>query len=494
MPRRQKHNWDGLRRPSPVDSPEILVKSIQPGMVIGGCEIQSLIAKGGMGAVYLGRQLLLDRPVAVKVMSPTLLKNPKTVKNFLMEGKVMAKLDHPSIVRVYSTIEERGIYFLIMEYVRGRNLKDIIAAEGPLTARKALRIVRQVAEVLAFAHSHSVIHLDIKPANVLLAEGGQVKVTDFGISHLLKRSGEAKLSGNIFGTPAYMSPEQCLGDKLSGTSDIYSLGATLYTLLTGRQPFTCRKGTSIAEQVVNNEPTALEVLAPNLPERVIALVQRMMTKDPNVRYQGADEVVATIDSTLSGDLYPGKGSSWLQKLRPARLTWWHVACAVFAVWGLGLVYWSLSSRLWFTNVEASGRVDPGGVDDPSGGTPPHEPTDNPPPLDPTMPKSLNDCLEAFREYLASGKAADVVKFVHPGKRGHPGVRRAWMERVDFVQSKGIADKGRYEISVQDDQQATVILQFPGGPTESPIAFRLRWSLHSDGAWYILPEMHDYLRG
>jgi serine/threonine-protein kinase len=470
-----------------ASSPGMFMKSIKPGTVIGGCEIESLIAKGGMGAVYLARQMLLDRPVAVKVMSPRLLKDPRTIKNFLMEGKVMAKLDHPSIVRVYSTVEENGLYFLVMEYAEGKNLKDLVSEEGPLTARKALSIVREVAKVLAFAHDHGIIHLDIKPPNIILTASGQVKVTDFGISHIMKQSGHVALSGHVIGTPAYMSPEQCRGEKVSGTSDIYSLGATLYTLLSGRLPFKGRKGHEVIEKVINSPPPALELLAPNLPEKVIGLVQRMMAKDPQVRYQGGNEVAGVVDTILAGDMYDSATPrSWLRRPILRGLSWWHVASAFFVLWFLGLVYWGVSPDMWATSGAGPAATGGEGPGDQQGTQEPEQPSD--PGGSRDAGGTLDARLETFQGLLVSGRAEDMLTLVHPEKRDLPEAKTFVVDIVEVARRKGVPEQGTFETVFQGAEQATVLLHLPSHTGDAPIVLPLRWSHRSDGRWYLEPDL------
>ena len=274
--------------------------TLQPGYVIGGCTIESLIASGGMGAVYRAHKKLLDRKVAVKVMRRSIAPCDDYRSRFLREAKVAAGLDHPAIVHVVDVAEENGLYFMVMEYVDGCDLRSFVAKNGPFSPRKALRIMRQVADALAYAHGKGLVHRDVKPANILMAGSSHVKLVDFGLARLVDQDHEITQTGQVLGTPVYMSPEQCRGDMLDGRSDIYSLGATLYFMLSGATPFKGDSSAALIHKVVNENPIPLQSQAPHLSEDVVALVQRLMAKYPNARYQTGEDVVAAIEERLAG--------------------------------------------------------------------------------------------------------------------------------------------------------------------------------------------------
>ncbi|HUS61295.1 MAG TPA: protein kinase, partial [Acidimicrobiales bacterium] len=200
----------------------------------GRYELHRRLARGGMADVFLARDSLLDRPVAVKVLFPEFATDPSFVERFRREAQSAANLNHPNIVAVYDWGQEEGTYFIVMEYVEGRSLADIIKTEGPLHPKRAAEVASDIAAALGFAHRNGVIHRDIKPGNVLITPSGQVKVADFGIARALDAAAEQNLTqaGSVMGTATYFSPEQAQGLSLDPRSDLYSVGIVLYEMVT----------------------------------------------------------------------------------------------------------------------------------------------------------------------------------------------------------------------------------------------------------------------
>lgn len=216
--------------------------------------IQRRLARGGMADVYVARDRLLDREVAVKVLFPEFSRDETFVERFRREAQAAANLNHASIVGVYDWGERDDTYFIVMEYIEGRTLAQILATEGPLHPDRAADIASDIADGLGYAHRHGVVHRDVKPGNVLITRDGKVKVTDFGIAVAAARNdADLTKAGSVMGTATYFSPEQAQGESVDARSDLYSLGCVLYQMLTGRPPFHGDNEVAIAYKHVNDQ-------------------------------------------------------------------------------------------------------------------------------------------------------------------------------------------------------------------------------------------------
>ena len=255
-------------------------------------EIQQRIGRGGMADVFLARDLLLDRPVAIKVLFPEFAVDPNFVERFRREAQSAANLNHPNIVGVYDWGQYANTYFMAMEYVQGRTLADILRANGHVNSQQAAEIASEVAAALGFAHRNGVVHRDIKPANILIGASGQVKVADFGIARAMNAPTESNLTqaGSVMGTATYFSPEQAQGATPDPRSDLYSLGIVLYEMVVGRPPFTGENPVSIAYKQVHEQPQPLNQLVADVPKSFEAIVAKLLAKKPEIRYPTAEAV------------------------------------------------------------------------------------------------------------------------------------------------------------------------------------------------------------
>ncbi|MFT5681431.1 MAG: serine/threonine protein kinase [Myxococcota bacterium] len=259
-------------------------------IVAGRYEIIEMLARGGRGRVYRGRQVSLNRPVALKILPGASEDRHIHHKRFLREASTCALLRHPNTITIYDYGELKiggvELLFIAMEYIEGRSLAEVLAAEGRLSMDRALRIAWEIARALRSAHRAGVIHRDLKPANVMVTDtpdGEQIKVVDFGIAKLTQDGAEAiTLDDRVVGSPQYMAPEQVLDGEVSPRSDIYSLGVMLYELLSGEAPFAGRGATQTMMAQIHQLPPALDV--PGLPAAVAALVMRCLEKDPRRRF------------------------------------------------------------------------------------------------------------------------------------------------------------------------------------------------------------------
>ena len=255
-------------------------------------EIGKRIGRGGMAEIFQARDILLDRPVAMKVLFPEFATDPAFVERFRREAQAAANLNHPNIVAVYDWGKVNNTYYIAMEYVNGRTLADILKQSGTLTPMQVCDVMSEVASALISAHQNGVIHRDIKPGNILVSTTGQVKVADFGIARALGAGVEQGLTqtGAVMGTATYFSPEQAQGVSTDQRSDIYSLGVVMYEMLSGVAPFTGENAVAIAYKQVHEHAMPLDQRLASVPSEVAAIVAKCMEKSPDDRYSSAEEV------------------------------------------------------------------------------------------------------------------------------------------------------------------------------------------------------------
>src|SRR5207248_1908946 len=256
------------------------------------------LGAGGMANVYLAEDQELGRRVAIKILDDRHAADDSFIERFRREAKNAAGLSHPNIVSIYDRGEAEGTYSIAMEYLSGRSLKELIVSRGPTPIRIAIDYTRQMLAALGFAHRHGIVHRDIKPHNVVVDSDGRLKVTDFGIA----RSGASQMTevGSIIGTAQYLSPEQARGSPVDQTSDLYSVGVVLYEMLTGQVPFTGDTPLEIAMKHLSEVPKPPSELRPDIPHDLDLIVLRALAKNPDERYQTADEFDADLARVAEG--------------------------------------------------------------------------------------------------------------------------------------------------------------------------------------------------
>ncbi len=262
-------------------------------------ELEKLVGTGGMSNVYCAHDRLLERKVALKVLHPQYTEDEEYVARFRHEARAVAQLSHPHIVTVIDRGEDDGQQFIVFEYVDGENLKQLVERTGPLPARRAVELALEVADALAFAHEHGLVHRDVKPQNVLLTPDGAAKVTDFGIARSLDVERGVTQTGTVLGTSNYLSPEQASGRPTTPSTDVYSLGVVLYELLTGEVPFAGENFVAVAMKHINESPPDVLQKRPDVPLRLAAAVDRALAKDPSERFASMDQFAGELRQCLA---------------------------------------------------------------------------------------------------------------------------------------------------------------------------------------------------
>lgn len=265
--------------------------------IIGGIRLGRLLGSGGMGRVYEGVDASGDS-VAVKLLSPDWSRSPESIDRFRQEGAIASSINHPRCVFVRMAETDNGCPYIVMELMSGATLKDLVKQRGPLPYQESLRLIADVAEGLEEAHSHGMIHRDVKPANCYLEASGRVKVGDFGLARSMMRESDLTTTGGFVGTPLYASPEQIRGADLDERTDIYSLCATLYYLLAGQAPFESGNPTQTIARIVSEDPKSVRELVPNVPSAVERLLEKGLARDVTKRFQNMGELRAALASLL----------------------------------------------------------------------------------------------------------------------------------------------------------------------------------------------------
>lgn len=269
------------------------------GRILGGrYQVLERIGGGGMAIVYRGLDILLHRPVSVKTLRPEFVGDADFVRRFKREAQAAASLSNASIVNIYDVGQDGEAHYIVMEYVDGKTLKQVIEERAPLPVDEAVGIARQICDALAHAHEHNIIHRDVKPHNILISKTGQVKVTDFGIARAISANTITHHNSSVLGSVHYFSPEQARGSVADAKSDVYSLGIVMYEMLTGQLPFSGETAISVALKHLQETFVEPRRIAPRIPQSVENIVLRALMKDPSARYQSVGQLAADLDRAL----------------------------------------------------------------------------------------------------------------------------------------------------------------------------------------------------
>lgn len=274
------------------------------GTVFAGCKVINKIGQGGMGSVYKARHEALDKFVCVKLLSPDLAREQRNLDFFLREARSAAKLEHPNIVHVYNFGQENGSYFIVMSYVEGKSLQELVAEKGPLPIKDATDIMTGVLQGLSHAHSKSVIHRDIKPANILVGQNNVPRIVDFGLARSISEEKQLTMAGEMVGTAYFMSPEQGLAGQVDSRADLYAVGATYFYILTGRYPFDGKSSIEVIHKHIGDPVPNIMLIRPDVPLWASRVIERLMRKKPEERYQTAAEVIEEFAKHPDGEEAP----------------------------------------------------------------------------------------------------------------------------------------------------------------------------------------------
>jgi eukaryotic-like serine/threonine-protein kinase len=275
-------------------------------VVAGRYELAEVLGTGGMARVYRAHDRVLERDVALKVLDERLSADPEYVERFRREARAIARLPHPNIVTVIDRGETEGWQFIVFEYVRGPNLKQLVQERGQLPVGQALTLAHQAARGLAYAHENGVVHRDVKPQNVLVDPDGVAKVTDFGIARAAGTDQGLTMTGTILGTGDYLSPEQASGQPVDARSDQYSLGVLLFELLTGEPPYTGESLFAVAARHVNDPIPSVRDRRPEVSARVEATIRRALAKRPEERFPTTDALIAALEACMAEEAGPAR--------------------------------------------------------------------------------------------------------------------------------------------------------------------------------------------
>jgi eukaryotic-like serine/threonine-protein kinase len=338
------------------------------GQTLGGCRMVKRLGAGAIGVVYEAEQPTMQRRVAVKMLTSKAAGDDKVIQRFAREAELCAAIQHPNVVGVYTCGFERGVHYLVMEFIDGNTLAGIVEERGQLPWQEAAQFILQIAKGLAYAHAKDIIHRDIKPANILVSHDGVAKLADLGLAKRLEDEreitgdgdGGLTIQGIALGSPAYMPPEQIRSAKdVTPSCDLYSLGATFYQLITGKLPFDGRTAPEVMTKVMRAEPPPIAELAPQTPPAIIAFINRTLAKEPAGRPDNAEQFIAELEAAVANPqavAQPGQGSAARKRGRtPSRQgankennkntlpTWWWIVAAVVVLALIGFIAWQMGA-------------------------------------------------------------------------------------------------------------------------------------------------------
>lgn len=273
------------------------MNDISVGTTVSGYRILEEVGQGGMATVYRAHQISMNRDVAIKVLPSRLLNEPVSLERFKQEASIVARLEHRAIVPVHDYGEYEGIPYLVMRYMDGGSVDDLLS-NGPVSPEKTLQIVQQIAPALDYAHREGVLHRDLKPSNILLDSNGDAYLTDFGIARILGSNPKPITTTGVVGTPSYMSPEQAQGHALDGRSDVYALGVVVFEMLAGVRPFEGETPYTVAVKHVTEAPPSACKINPKLPGAIEPVLFKALAKDRKARYQTAMELAAALETAI----------------------------------------------------------------------------------------------------------------------------------------------------------------------------------------------------
>jgi len=301
--------------------------------VAGRYSLERELGRGGMGIVFLAKDVALDRPVAIKLLPPELSEQPELRRRFVREARTAAKLSHPNIIPVFAVEEVGEFVFFVMAYVEGETLTERLSEKGPLTPSEAVTVFREVSWALEHAHSLGIVHRDVKPDNVMLEKGsGRALVTDFGIAQVAGVGVDADF-GEMFGTPAFMSPEQAIGEAVDHRTDIYSFGLLAFVALSGRHPFEANVASEFLAHQIRTIPPRLTSLAPGVPRSLSAIIDRCLLKDADERVQTGRELADLLERSLERKReIPVPVRLFMQQAKHSQERGYHLAGPLIGLW------------------------------------------------------------------------------------------------------------------------------------------------------------------